>query len=982
MHDMHPGRTALVILSALLSVVAPSLGAIDPHREITQYARQAWTVESGLPHGTVRSILQASDGYLWMATYEGLARFSGFEFELFDRTTAPGLAHNSVLVLLEARDGALWIGTNGGLTRYRDRRFESFTTADGLTHDSIYALAEAPDGALWIGTNGGGLNRFHQGRFETFAGSETLRRQFISSLAFDGDGALWIGTNGNGVFRLHDDRLESFGARDGLYDDAVMSLLAGDDGALWVGTYSGLNRIHGGRVERLGDTRGVPTEQFTALFQDRDGTIWAGTYGEGLLRITDARIARYNTAQGLLNESVRSIQEDVEGNLWIGTNGGVERFTAGKFVNWGVAEGLVSDYVRAIVESRDGRVWIGTAGGLSSLEGRTVRNFDQSTGLVADYVFSLRETRDGALWVGTPNGLSRMSGDRVTRTFTTRDGLSNNSIRALVEDAKGTLWVGTDRGLNAIRDGSIRSYTTADGLPSDFVLVMARGPDDALWVATDGGGIVRLREGSLTTFGLGESVPSLVILSLHVDDDGTVWAGTDGEGLVRIRDDRVTLFTTRDGLDRDKILQIVDDGIGNLWLGSARGISVVPRAQLEGHAAGTRARLTPVVYGRSDGLRSIQCNGASGTPVLKSRDGRLWFATTGGVAAIDPRAIQAPVPFSRPVVVEALSADGLDLPVDSGELVLPPGTRRFEVRYGALTFRSPEKVVFRHRLEGFDDAWVDAGRRRLASYSNLPPGEYRFHVTAADSEGGWSDAGASIAVTIRPLFHQTLAFRLLLAAAVVGAAFGLHRLRLGRIDAQRRVLETLVGQRTEELALANQMLHHLSVTDALTGIANRRQFDERLRADWNRAARSGALLSLLMIDIDDFKLINDTEGHQAGDEILRRLASGIAHEFRRAEDLVARYGGEEIVVILWDLQPREALDQARRVRHAVEALALPHPEGTVTVSIGVATATPRADVRPESLVRAADDALYRAKTSGRNRVEQAGQEVATTSDAP
>jgi diguanylate cyclase (GGDEF)-like protein len=964
-------RPLRALLALALLILALPLRAIDPDREISQYGNQSWTVEKGLPHGTVRSILETSDGYLWMATYEGLARFNGFDFEVFDRSTTPAFANSSATILLEGSDGTLWIGTNGGLTRYRNRAFKTYTKADGLSNDSIYALAEAPDHSILIGTNGGGLNRLRDGRFEILGEKEGLAHQAVTALVFDGDGSLWIGTNGGGVVRMHDGRFERFTTRDGLYDKGVLAILRDREGAMWVGTYSGINRIRGGRIERFGETMGVTHEQITSLYQDRAGSIWAGTYGAGLLRIAGARISSFGTKQGLLNESVRSIFEDSEENLWVGTNGGVQRLTAAKFASWSSLEGLISDYARTVIQSRDGRVWIGTAGGLSILDDGKVRNYEKSNGLVANYVLSLCEARDGAVWIGTTSGLNRMSGGRVTNTYTTRNGLSNPSIRAIVEDGQGTIWVGTDRGLNAVRNGKVQSYTNRDGLQNDTILNMAVAKDDSLWIATDGGGLVRFRDGAFTTIGLTEGLGSESILSVHIDDDGTVWAGTDGKGLVRIRGGKVTRYTATRGLYRDKVSQIQDDGLGRLWFGSSRGVFVIPRDQLDRFADGKIDRLTSTVYGQSDGLRSIQFNGASGTPSMRSRDGRLWFATAGGVATIDPKAIPLPRSFTRPIVIESVTSDGRNVPVDVLGVEFPAGTSRFEMRYTALTFAAPEKVVFRQRLEGWDKQWLEVGDRRLATYSNIPPGEYRFRVIAAGSDRVWSPEGASIRVKILPFFYQTLAFRLLLIAAAIGLAFSLHFYRLGRIEAQRKRLELLVDDRTQQLAEANQMLQRLSSTDGLTGIANRRQFDERMRIEWNRAIRAGGPLSLLLIDIDHFKKLNDSVGHQAGDDCLRRVATAIADEFRRAEDLVARYGGEEMAVILSALAPEEVLQQAERTRRAVEALALPHPLGVVTVSIGAATIEATQESAPEILIASADGALYRAKERGRNRVEMA-----------
>jgi signal transduction histidine kinase/ligand-binding sensor domain-containing protein len=788
---------ALVLLCAL----APWARALDPGRAFSQYRHDVWQVEQGLPQNAVQAIVQSRDGYLWLGTQEGLARFDGVRFSILDTKNTPGLRHNSIQCLIEARDGSLWAGTFvGGLTHLTDGGAVAYTTRDGLASDQVWSLLEDDDGSLWVGTNAG-LNRLKDGRLSVFTTRDGLPNEQVRAIVRAPGGGLWLGTEG-GLVRLKDGAFTVFTTRQGLANDQVRSLFVDGDGSLWVGTYGGgLSRFHHGSFTRYTTADGLPSDLIWSILRDRDRSLWVATSG-GVARLEGDghRFTAWTPKQGLSAGLVRQVYEDRTGNLWIGTNGGgLNRLRDDSVLVYGAVEGLSHEIVRTVLEDRDGAVWVATESGLNRFRDGRWTAFTTKDGLPDDHVFSLHQGRDGALWVGTHGGgLARLKDGRVRR-WTTHDGLPSDLVRSLHEDRRGRLWIGTEKGVARLEGGRLTAYTTADGLTNHQVFVILEDRQGTLWFGTGGGGLNYYRGGRFGAYTTRDGLSSGVVFSLlEDDDDGTLWIGTDGGGLNRLRNGRLAAFTTKEGLHDDLVVQILDDRRGGLWLTSNRGVSRVARSALEDLAAGRRGSVSPDVYTTADGLRSNECHGGSQPAGVRTRDGRLWFPTLRGVAIIDPsrpRAAQPP-----PVVIEDVVVDRLRQPhAGTAGPELVPGADSLELHYTALDFRAPERLTFRYRLGGFDRDWVEAGTRRIAYYTRIPPGTYRFEVTACTHDGVCNEAGASLALRQRPHFWQTGWFLALTALSAVVLTVGAHRWRTHRLHQRHRELARLVEERTAQL---------------------------------------------------------------------------------------------------------------------------------------------------------------------------------------
>jgi len=785
--------------------------ALEPTKALTQYVHEMYQQEEGLPENDVAAVIQMRDGYIWLGTEEGLVRFDGIRFTVFDQSNVPELTSVYVRALLEARDGSLWIGTDGGgVYRLKDGKFHAYLTPDGLASDVVRSFYESADGSLWIGTDGHGLGRLKGGQFSRYTTKEGLADDFVWALLGTEDGSLWIGTN-HGLNRLKEGKFSLYTTREGLANNVVSSLGMGRGQSVWVGTGGGLCRLQEGKLYRYEGKEGPGRYPVISVHEDRQGALWLGTDGHGLERMVNGSVSAYTTKEGLSNDTVSAVMEDAEGSLWLGTfGGGLIRLKDGSFITYGNGPGETLEDVNGIYQSHDGSIWIGTSGGgLDRLKDGKVTHYTSKQGLPSDEVWSLAESRDGSLWAGTKGGgLAHLQNGRIT-TYNTQNGLSNDSIRALLEDAQGNLWIGTrSGGLNRFRGGKFTLYSTRNGLPSDVVRALYQDPGGRLWIGTEKGLVAM--EGSpaagLEAGGLGyhfrtyttrDGLAHNEVCSLYQDREGALWIGSCSGGLSRFKGGQFTAYTTRQGLYDDIVFQILEDDEGNLWMSCNRGVYRVSKQELNAFAEGQVKSIHCVAYGVSDGMGSRECNGGFQPAGWKTQDGRLWFPTLKGVAVVDPAHLRSDRQPPR-VMIEQVLIDGQEAP-EIRNLQVPAGHNKLEFRYTGLSFTAPRKVRFKFQLVGFDANWVEAGAQRRAYYTNVPPGQYRFRVIACNGEGVWNREGAWVDIDLEPHFYQTFWFYTLCGLLLLAAAMGGYRLRVRQILAHEKELEGRVKERTEAL---------------------------------------------------------------------------------------------------------------------------------------------------------------------------------------
>jgi ligand-binding sensor domain-containing protein len=792
----------LLLAIGLLCAGARAADALDPAKALTQYPQSAWRTDDGLPQNNVHAIARDAEGYLWLGTESGVARFDGVRFVPFLSSQVHGIANNSVWTMLADSRRRLWIGTEGGLTRRADGRFQTFTTADGLPNNVIHGLHEDSTGVLWVGT-ASGLARFDGTRFVLVDGSGAPVGERVRAILGGPRDTLWVGTE-RGLYHLDGSQWTKYTTADGLAGDVVYAIKEDRDGRLWIGTYGGgVSVREHGRFRTLSTEAGLAHAFVYAIHEDRDGNLWFGTEG-GLSRWRGGRFESITPKDGLAHDRIWTFHEDAEGSLWLGTRGGggLLRLKDGVFTTYGPPEGLLGGNMYGAHEDSAGNVWAAMLGtGVSRIgrDGR-VRNFTDRDGLAGhNRMWTVYVDSADGVWAGGDNGLYRLRGER----FVAVPGIVK--VRALLQSRSGTLWIGTvGEGLGALDGGTLRVLRAADGLPNDSPTALYEDEAGALWVGTWGGGVARLENGKVVkTYTTKDGLAADSVKVITRCRAGSYWFGTTG-GLSRLRNGKLTTYSTKDGMHDDVLFQIFEDADSNLWIGSTRGVFRVGIRDLDARDRGEIGTLNVTAYGTGDGLRVGACTGL-GTPAgFKGKDGRFWFTTPKGLSVVDASRRRAST-WQPAVAVEELLADGKPVAVSEG-LALAGGVREIELRYTALSLRAPERIRFRVWLDGFDTEWRDIGTRRAAYYTNLPPRDYRFRVAAYSPDGAWADASQALAFTVRPLFYQTRWFAglLLLTVALLGVA--IHRWRVRALRESERTLARRVDEALSQLKLLRGLL--------------------------------------------------------------------------------------------------------------------------------------------------------------------------------
>ncbi len=764
----------IFLVYMLLLGIAAILYGLDPTKSIQEYNLEIYTTEDGLPQSSVLSMAQTADGYLWLATYEGLARFDGVHFRVFDKANTPEMASNRIKTLLEDSERNLWIGTSGGLLRYRGGIFKNYTTKDGLSDNFVLSLCEYPPGRLWIGTTNG-LNRFENDIFLSYTQKHGLSGNYISSLTADNEGNLRVGTT-EGVDKYNFEKgTFTHCSKPGFpVNFDVRTLYKDKAGRIWVGTADqGMIMVEGDKCKVYTPGDGLSGSDIRALFQDSNGTLWIGTNGQGLNVLKNGVFSCSDPGQGFFSSPIRSILEDMEGSLWIGTRDGLCQLKDGKFIIYNKQNGLPVDSARTVFQDRSGSTWIGTVnGGLARFQNHRLESFGLAQGLKSEHIWTIAQSIDGSIWFGTyGGGLHRLKDNKIIAVYSTENGLSNNITRALFVDREDNIWVGTNGGgVDVLKKTgnyrTITNYNTANGLSDNFVYAIGGDPSGTIWIGTYNGDLNRFSEGKFTVYSVKDGLTGDAIWSIYPDGEGNVWIGTDDGGLLRFKDNTFTRFTTKDGLFSDLAFQVLEDRQGSLWMNCNKGIYRVSKKDLEDFAAGKIKKIPCLSFGAAEGIKSTECAGPAQPAGVCTKEGILWFPTLRGAITLDPRntRINKSIP---PVVIEEVQADGkiiYSYPEPLRQLKLSAGKKRLAFKYTCLSFVSPRQVKFKYKLSDFDEDWIEAGTQRQVSYTNIGPGDYTFRVIACNNDGTWNTRGDRFSFSLKPFFWQTWWFIILFLA--------------------------------------------------------------------------------------------------------------------------------------------------------------------------------------------------------------------------
>ncbi len=964
---------ALSVLAAILPIFWAALQAA-PNPD---FSLKVWQTGEGLPQDSVSSIVQTPDGYLWVATFNGLARFDGARFTVFDEGNTPALQSSRLIRLDVDHEGRLWIiNEAGGLAQLWQGHFRSWTSADGVPLAGAAAVIRGPHRRALLVDRAGGVSRLEGEKWILDPLSGVIAGDRVS-LSMDRQERLWVlSQQKRFVGCIADGQLDWLERPDAGGLATVRALSYSQGGGLWLVLSNRVWHYQWEAKEWKATDWVLPdsVRSLTCVLEDRQGDLWVSSYGHGLLHFgPGGACEQFTTAEGLSHNAVRALWVDQEGSLWVGTDGGgLTRFKRKAVTTYGSRDGLSGEVIMGLAPDQHDRdsIWIGlNGGGLNHLRNpRSAGPIFEPRLVTSDYVYGVLEDRQGGLWIGAYDcGILHSAEGRLTPLAKSNEWAGKPLLAAL-EDSSGGIWLGGGFGLLRHHAGQLTELNTQLGWSNVIVRALATDRAGNLYVGSYGKGLYRYTGGQWTHYRERDGLGDDHISSLYVDREDQLWIGTFNGGLSRWNRRGFANMTTRQGLPSNSIASIIEDEEGCLWLGSNRGLFRVRKDHLYELAQGRRRLVTGSIYGLTEGLATLDCGGGAQPGACRTHDGRLWFATVKGLTVVDPAKVpanSAPVP----VIIEEVLVDGRELGVSiladreaklpqitskkpkrapellpvlgsratvarysASGLVVPPRGERLEFHFTALSFVAPERVRFRYRLEGFDPDWVDGENQRLAFYTHLPPGDYVFHVTACNNDGVWSEPGAALSLAVLPPWWETWWFRLAAVLSVAALFFGWAELRLYRARRQQALQEAfsrqlIASQEAERRRIAGEL--HDGLGQNLVLIRNRAELgirqlrpppalEEQLREISSAAAQSLEEVRSTAHALRPYEL--ERLGLTRAIEDVAQKAEGTSSiKFACDMDRIDGVFPQEVEIVLFRIV-QEALNNVLRHAHASEVI--------------------------------------------------------------
>ncbi len=779
--------------------------AISWKQPLSKLGIQTWSTEDGLPQNNIQTVFQSQDGYLWVGTTEGLARFDGSRFWVYNELLSrQEVISNYISSICETQhDSVIWIGTmGGGIIRIAPSSFYTiFSTQQGLPNHEVFCMVEDSSGIVWIGTSGG-LTSYGRDTVRVYTTSDGLSSNIVNSLYIDRQNRLWIGT-AQGVDIMKPTGIRSvYNIERWSSNEMIRQVVADEKDHLWMATRTGLIGYDGHRTRIITHRDGLPDNDISCLCLDSDGVLWLGT-NQGIARIIYPLDDSIRIETGLIGKRIYSVMEDDEKNIWVGSVDGLYRIYEKQISSYSSIDGLSDDMVWVVMEDSLDRIWVGTGNGLNCLENGKNTRYRTEDGLLDNDIFSLCEYPAGVIWIGTYNGISIWR-DGIIKPYSFPDSSKIENITSIIVDQEGRKWIGThSNGLFSIEDDRIVHYTLQDGLPNEIIRALLVARDGALWIGTDGGLAVRNTSGEFRIYTVKDGLSSDGISGLYQDNQGVIWLATT-QGLTRYSGGQFVGITQRQGLLSDYLYHVVGDDRNQLWMSTNQGIQRISKSDIDRWINGESEYILCMGYDHADGMLNSECNGGNQPSTWKTRNGQLLFSTVKGMAIVDYNA-HPTRPFSKRLRIEGIRYDH-SYKSSRLQYTFSPGTSNLEIEYTVITFSYPHKINFQYRLLGFDTHWINAGNRKTAFYTNLSPGDYTFQVRASAAITSDSLSYASVPIRIRYFFWQTHWFKLSAILLILIVSGSLIRNRIQASRKSRIRLENLVRERTSEL---NQRNHEL-----------------------------------------------------------------------------------------------------------------------------------------------------------------------------
>jgi PAS domain S-box-containing protein len=769
-------------------------------REHDFFFEEVWTKDLNRSLSSIESLIQTSDGYIWIATNNGLFRYNGDRFVNYTGQNTPLFFNTIIHCLHEDINKTLWIGTNKGLMYYENRQFHFFEPDSTLKTCPISTISSDENGNVFVGAGNYGLFKIENGRKETHA-KLIISNVFINCVRFKNN-ILWIGTYGNGVAKLVNNRFEYILKGSKISNDIIRDLQVDKRGNLWIATTNnGLVKYFNGEAKYYSKESGFPSNRILSIVESREGILWVGTGGGGLVRLNGNNIKIFDNQNGLTINAIRSLLIDKEGILWVGTSGGgLFRTKNEPIKTYTTNDGLNDNFFWCMDQDREGNIWIGSGdNGVIILTKDKIKYLTKKDGLPSNNARTILCDSKGRIWIGTiDNGVVMLDKGKKTY-FNQKNGVGFIDTRVIFEDSKKRVWIAGR--------GSCKYYFNNQFY--DYKTVLGNIPTPSRYITEDGNGTLYFGNGSLgvgvwdgkrvTWLTKKDGLLSCDILSIYCDNNNTVWIGT-GNGLNRYKDGKISTILYNSQIHSQAVLNIQEDKFGYLWMSTFIGIISINKKEINDYLAGKRSDISYRIFGKLDGMVSTECNGGNQHAGLKSRDGRIWFPTMNGVAVITPSVVNgtnnSPVP---PVVVDFFNVNDSSYDIFSKNINIQPGEDKLEFIFSAHSFKNPNLNRYKYMIEGLDHSWIDAGNRAYAIYNKIPPGDYVFRVIACNSDGIWNYEGARIAFSVKPAYYQTIWFVFILIFLALFIFFMIIYVRNRYFKRIRSHLEKVINQKTDQL---------------------------------------------------------------------------------------------------------------------------------------------------------------------------------------
>ncbi len=767
-----------------------------------------WQINDGLPQNTVFSVIQDRDGYIWLGTAEGIARFDGVKFTLFNNKSNQKISFDSTRALFQDSSGNVWIGGNN-ILKYKDRTFTKkiIDNDNNKNSELIRTFYEDSQGRIWIGTYGNGVKRIEGNKITTLSTASGFIDDTILAFLEDSKGQFWIGTS-KGLCLFNKGKCKLYTKKEGLSGNIIRTIFEDKEQNLWIGTQTGgITLFKKNTIVHYNEKTGLSNNWVSSIVEDAYGTIIIGTFGGGINFIKNDEIFKNEDINEHLPDlNITTLMLDRENNLWAGTwKEGVVQLRVTKFSNHTANKMLTLFPPIVLFEDSKKNVWAGTRnkGIFLFQNGKFIRNFTTFDGLASNIINTIYEDKNGNIIASSDaekkqSGLSILNGDHF-QTIAVPEILSGGDISSVIKTEDGMLWLGTyNHALVSVKDNNIKQYGSKE-LDGRIIRTMILDQKKTIWIGASGkkGGLISFDGKKFTIFTEKDGLSNSTVLSIYEDKDQNLWIGTKGGGLNLYKEGKFTSLSEKEGLFDNKVFSILEDSSGYLWMSSNKGIFKVKKTKILDFAKEKTKFIQSISYDTLDGMKSRECNGGFHPSALKLSTGELLFPTIKGIVSVlpDKDYLNTTVP---PVLIEKITADGKEiLPASTKEL--EASTKNMEIEYTALSFSVPEKVNFKYKLEGVDKEWINAGSRRVAYYNNLPYGNFTFKVKAANNDNVWNNKGASFSFKRKPFFYQTIWFRVCFILILVLIIWIIFKLRLKKINKQKKLLEILVLEKAQEL---------------------------------------------------------------------------------------------------------------------------------------------------------------------------------------